>query len=369
MITKQQVQRFLFVCGIILTSYFLFVSLAQYTYPFIIAIFFAYLLNPVVDWLSTSFKLPRGLAVFLSIVFILTVITAIISILVVELINGTAYLANNLPESFKMFVQYMEQWITNEVMPIYEKLASIYQSLEPSQQKAILDHVKQTGENIASTGADTLQNFLQEIPTLLSKLPSYITVLIFSLMGTFFISKDWPTYKLMLRRKTSSNVRQSGVQVTTGLKRAFTGYIKAQFTLISITACIVLIGLFILRVDYAVTIAFLTGIVDILPYVGTGIVFIPWILYCYFTGNMYLTIGLSILFVTVVVQRQLMEPKILSQSIGVNPLATLVALFVGFQLWGFSGLIIGPTLAVVGNTLYQSGLFHSVAAYIKGEES
>ncbi|QDP40841.1 sporulation integral membrane protein YtvI [Radiobacillus deserti] len=369
MITKPQLQRLLFVCGVVVSSYYVFIYLAQYTYPFIIAILLAYLINPIVNKFVTYFRLPRGLAVFLSIAGILALITTILSVLVVELVNGTAYLAANLPDHFKVMVEFFEKWFMENIMPIYEKVASIYQNLEPGQQQAIVEQVKHAGENFASNGAAALQNLLENIPVFLGKLPNYITVLIFSLMGTFFISKDWPTYQKVLKSKTPVNIRDSGVKVTDGLKKAFTGYVKAQLTLISITASIVLIGLLILRVEFAITIAFLTGVVDLLPYVGTGIIFIPWIIYMFFSGNMYLTIGLSLLFLTIIVQRQLMEPKILSNSIGVNPLVTLVALFVGFQIWGFSGLIIGPTLAVIGNTLYQSGIIHSIYFFIKGENT
>ena len=72
------------------------------------------------------------------------------------------------------------------------------------------------------------------------------------------------------------------------MKKALLGFIKAQLTLISITLIIVLIGLLILRVEYAITIALITGIVDLLPYLGTGAVFVPWIIYEAVTGNIWL---------------------------------------------------------------------------------
>ena len=101
------------------------------------------------------------------------------------------------------------------------------------------------------------------------------------------------------------------------------------------TTVIVLIGLLILRVPYAITIAIITGVVDLLPYLGTGAVFVPWVIYVFFTGDTAFAIGLLILYIVVIVQRQIMEPKVLSSNIGLDPLATLVALFVGFKLFGF----------------------------------
>ena len=128
-----------------------------------------------------------------------------------------------------------------------------------------------------------------------------------------------------------SKARKSGKRVFLDLKKALFGFIKAQATLISITTVIVLIGLLILRVNYAITIALIIGLVDILPYLGTGIVFVPWIIYAAVSGDVPFAIGLSVLYIVVLVQRQIMEPKVLSSSIGLDPLATLVALFVGFK--------------------------------------
>ena len=132
---------------------------------------------------------------------------------------------------------------------------------------------------------------------------------------------------------------------------------------------IILIGLFILRVDYAVTIALITGFVDLLPYVGTGLIFVPWIIYQAITGNIGLAIGLAVLYVVVLVQRQLMEPKVLSSNIGLDPLATLIALFIGFKLIGFLGLIVGPVALVILTTLHRANVFRDLWTFIKGKET
>ncbi|MEM5598483.1 AI-2E family transporter [Niallia circulans] len=144
------------------------------------------------------------------------------------------------------------------------------------------------------------------------------------------------------------------------------GFLKAQLTLVSITTVIILIGLLILRVDYAITIALLTGIVDIIPYLGTGLIFVPWIIYEIITGQIVLAIGLSVLYIIVLVQRQIMEPKILSSNIGLDPLATLIALFVGFKLFGFIGLIVGPVSLVIVTSCIEQMYFMIYGNLLKG---
>lgn len=153
------------------------------------------------------------------------------------------------------------------------------------------------------------------------------------------------------------------------LKKALLGFLKAQVTLIAITAAIDFIGLVILQVDYAFTIAIITGLIDLLPYLGTGIVFVPWIIYMFFSGNFFLTIGLSVLYAIIIIQRQIMEPKIVSSNIGLNPLATLIAIFISLQFFGFVGFIVGPIALVILNTLHQARVFHDIWHFIIGREA
>jgi len=358
--------RFLFVTFIIITGCITVYYTAQYTYPFIIAIGIAFLMNPLVNLLENKAKVPRPLSVFFTIILILAAIIGVIVLLVVELIDGFNNLANIIPSHFKDLVSYVQGVITAQVIPFYQRLTTMINTLDPTQQEKVLEQIQTIGTKVAESGATWLKLLLNSIPSQLGKLPNLATIIIFSLLGTFFISKDWYKLKEKILQFAPEPLTVSSGNVLKGLQKALFGFMKAQFTLISITAFIVLAGLLILRVDYAVTIAMITGAVDLLPYLGTGLIFIPWIIYMFFTGNYFMTIGLSILYIIVIVQRQMMEPKVLSTNIGLDPLATLIALFVGFKMFSFLGLIIGPVTLVILNTLYRSGVFHDTWKYISG---
>ncbi|OOP64769.1 sporulation integral membrane protein YtvI, partial [Heyndrickxia oleronia] len=249
----------------------------------------------------------------------------------------------------------------------YNQAASLFKNLDAGQQDTIMTNIQTAGQKIASSAGNFLQNFFLKLPALVSWIPNAATVLVFSLLATFFISKDWNRLSRFSGKLLPERAMKSFRTVITDLKKALFGFVRAQLTLISITLVIVLIGLLILRVDYAITIALVSGIVDILPYLGTGVVFIPWIIYEAIVGNIPLAIGLGVLYTVVVVQRQLMEPKILSSSIGLNPLATLIALFVGFKLVGFLGLILGPVTLVIITTLHRANVFQDIWNFILGK--
>jgi len=360
--------RFLLVIGIVVLALYSFYFLSSITYPFLIGLIIAFMINPLVNFLEKKAKMPRVLAVFVALVIIIALFAGLVTLLVAEIVSGATYLAKVVPEHLDTLIDYIEDYFTAQIIPLYNQLTSVFNKLDVNQKDTIIGNIQNVGTNIGTTVGTFLKNLFGNIPNIISWFPNAATVLIFSLLATFFISKDWYRLSAMGGKLLPEKAKRSGKTVFVDLKKALFGFIKAQATLISITTVIILIGLLILRVDYAITIALATGIVDILPYLGTGAVFVPWITYAAISGNTGLAIGLGVLYIIVLVQRQIMEPKILSSNIGLDPLATLIALFVGFKLIGFLGLIVGPVSLVIITTLYRANVFHDVWAFIKGKE-
>ncbi|RSD27697.1 sporulation integral membrane protein YtvI [Mesobacillus subterraneus] len=360
--------RFILVIGAIILGALALFYVSKVTYPFIIGFLIAFLMNPLVNFFEERAKMPRALAVLVALMLIIAFFAGLITLLVVEIASGAEYLARVVPEHLVTLIDYIEHLFAAQLIPLYNQLTGLFQSLDAGQQDTIMDNIQNVGATIGTTAGNFIKNFFEKIPNILSWFPNAATVLIFSLLGTFFISKDWYRLSGLGSRLLPNRARTSGKTVFEDLKRALFGFIKAQATLVSITTVIILIGLLILRVDYAITIALVTGIVDIIPYLGTGAVFVPWIIYEAIAGDMSMAIGLGILYVVVLVQRQIMEPKILSSNIGLDPLATLIALFVGFKTIGFLGLIVGPVVLVIYNTLQRANVFRDIWAFIKGKD-
>ena len=360
--------RFLFIAVSIIAGGIILYFLSTITYPFIIAIVISLIINPIVNFFEKKLKFPRGIAVFISLIIILIIIAGLFSLLIVEIIAGLNYLSGHFPEHFKNLVLYIEQFFFMQIIPIYNQIASLINDLNTGQQTTIMNNFEKIGTDLAANVGEIFENVLKGLKNILSLLPNAATTLIFSLLATFFISKDWEKLKSYGIKLLPEKVKSSGGKVFIALKKALFGFIRAQLTLISITSLIVLVGLLILRVDYAITIAVIIGLVDLLPYLGTGLVFVPWIIYNIFTNEISMAIGLSILYIVVIVQRQFMEPKVLSSSIGLDPLATLVSLFVGYKLFGFLGLIIGPVVLVIIKTLHQADIFRDLWSFIIGKK-
>ncbi|MGO4888688.1 sporulation integral membrane protein YtvI [Anaerobacillus sp. MEB173] len=352
---------------IILTfvAYFMF----KISYPFFIGLLIAILINPFVNFLEQNTKCPRFLSVLLVLTLIIGIVTGLLTLLLAEIISGSNYLAQSVPSHFNILIKHIEAFFTTNIVPLYNQLTIMLHSLDKEHQMTIINYIQSTSTTLSDNVNSAIRSLLNGMTDGMMKLPNAATVFVFSLLATFFISKDWPRLLTTFHKYAPQKIIASGRNIFHDLKGAFFGYLLAQCTLISITTFIVLAGLIILKVEHPITIAIIIGIIDLLPYLGTGLIFIPWIVYTFFSGDQSLTIGLGILYGIIVIQRQIMEPKILSQNIGIDPLATLIALFVGYKLFGFIGLIIGPVLLVFIRTLYRTNIFHDMWNFIIGKKT
>jgi sporulation integral membrane protein YtvI len=335
-------------------------------YPFLIGIIFAFIINPVVNLLEKRARFPRWLSVSLSILLLLTILVTIVILVVIEIAAEINTLQKTLPLYIEDYVTQIQSFIMEDLVTFYDQFTAFYSSLEPEVQKNIETQVSTFTDQIVQLGKNSITGFLNGILAFIGAIPSMATAFIISMLASFFISKDLPKLRDRFLVYAPDRLHTSGGAVLKDLRKALFGFVKAQFTLISITFVIVLIGFIVLGVEYGLTIALVVAFVDLLPYIGTGLIFVPWIIYLFINGDYTMVIGLTILYGIIVIQRQIMEPKILGNNVGLDPLLTLFALFVGFQLFGLIGLIIGPVLMVILSALVRTGVIRDVWAFIKG---
>lgn len=143
------------------------------------------------------------------------------------------------------------------------------------------------------------------------------------------------------------------------------GFLRAQIILMAIASIVVFTGLTILRIDQAFTLALIVGVAEILPYLGSGTILIPWFIFLFLTGNISLGIGIAVVYGVTVAIRQSIEPKILSSSMNLNALSVLISLFIGYQLFGVVGVFLGPFILVLLVILKDVGVFHSLGHFVR----
>jgi predicted PurR-regulated permease PerM len=116
------------------------------------------------------------------------------------------------------------------------------------------------------------------------------------------------------------------------------------------------IGFTLLRIDYSVLIAVAVALLDILPVVGTGTVLIPWSLISLLIGKIPQGIGLLVLYITITVVRNIIEPRIIGARIGLHPLATLIFMYLGLHLFGVIGMLLLPLIIILLKNAQDAGV-------------
>ena len=181
------------------------------------------------------------------------------------------------------------------------------------------------------------------------QLPGSLVTLGTAVLSAYLIC---PRLSGLRRRLTVSRAWQSGWQpVLTRLGRNALSWLKAQCKLSAVTFVIVLAGLMLLRIRHKLVMALLVALVDAVPLLGTGTVLLPWALVCVLSAEPIRAVGLLGIYVTALLTRSALEPRWVGRQLGLDPLVSLIALYTGYRLWGFGGMILAPILTVTAREL------------------
>lgn len=209
---------------------------------------------------------------------------------------------------------------------------------------------------------DSISRAIPEIAGGIARsLPSALLFAGVTVISSFYFAGDMDvvnkSVKSVLPRSVSKHLPFLKERVFFTLKK----YLKAYLLLFLITFTELLLGFWILGVDYAMLLALAVAAVDFLPVFGTGTVLVPWAVILFFSKNYFLGFGLLVLYAVISVVRQIAEPKILGKSFGLHPLLTLVGIYAGYRLFGFWGMIAIPLLLAIATSILRGEAGHAGA--------
>ncbi|OBZ12053.1 sporulation integral membrane protein YtvI [Bacillus sp. FJAT-27264] len=332
-------------------------------YPLLLAWLLAFIMHPLVLLLK-DLRLPGWLAVSLSLLFYIGGTALVLTALITRLVKELIVLLQTFNLHTDQWRELLLSWGRNaSIQNIINQINQFYQD-NPGYHATIDSNISRTTETVGYAVTQLVTGFFNVILKLISALPSVGTITVVVVLAAFFLSTSWERHNGRITKWLPAPLLKPVSDIWQDLRKALFGYIRAQFILISITAVIVIAGLVVLGVKSAFAIGLMIGIVDLLPYLGVGIVMIPWLVYSYMTGNLALGIGLSVLYGIILITRQVLEPKVLASSVGLDPLAMLIGMFAGLQLFGMLGLILSPVILVTWNAFNRAGVFHVLHNYI-----
>ncbi len=223
------------------------------------------------------------------------------------------------------------------------KLSDIFGGSEGGAEK-VISFLEDMLGNILSSVGSAIPGILTGVA---SALPDILLGLVVTVIAAFYFTLDGEKFKKGVRSLLPEAAGQMLGHIKKEAAVAAVGYLRSYSLILLITFAELFFGLSVLGVEYSFLIAALTALIDILPVLGVGIVLLPWALISLMTRDIFLGAGLIILYVIIVGVRQFIEPKIVGESLGIHPLLTLAAFYLGYRLFGVAGIVIAPVLLVV----------------------
>ncbi|MGB4438693.1 MAG: sporulation integral membrane protein YtvI [Sedimentibacter sp.] len=340
-----------FIVTVYAVLYFIFVYMIHWVMPFIIGFLIALALRPVTKLVNRLVNSTgKGVALFVVAMFY-AVVAIIIWLLFTFLFAQITDLFNVMPDLYfnrlEPLLLEFNDWIVANTETISPDAANTISQVITNGISYISDIIKNVSINVVLF-----------VTTLISNFPLYLISVIFTIVLSVFISVEYNNLTTFIKRQLPDKFNATFQEARIFLTGTLWKMIKSYILILFITFVELLIGLTILDVTYALPIAAIVAILDIMPIVGTGGIIIPWAIVELILDNYRLGGGLLILYVTVTVVRNIVEPRIVGHQIGLHPIITITAMYAGLRLFGFVGFIIAPVIAILVKYLNDTGKIH-----------
>ncbi|CDQ40566.1 MULTISPECIES: sporulation integral membrane protein YtvI [Virgibacillus] len=335
------------------------------SYPFWIAALLVWMFYPLVRLIRSKVRVPNGLAVFVVLLISLAVLFGAITGIVFLIIFGVRRISEVLPQWIQTTSTQAQHFFNDSIFPLWQKIGNAMDVFTPKQQAQLQDSIASLGNRLAASLTQIGSSIVDGLTQLFIIVPSFLLAILFIFIAFYFIGKDWERIFYRAHQSIPTSIMEKATSFWNILKHRVFGFIRAQIILMFIASFIVFIGLLIIKAEHALTIAIIVGIAEIIPYLGSGTILIPWAVYMLFTGDIGMGIGLGLLYGITAAVRQIIEPKILSTSLNLHALAILISLFVGLQIFGGVGIFLGPLILIIGVIFKDIGVLNDLGNFIK----
>jgi sporulation integral membrane protein YtvI len=338
--------RTVFDVALILLTALLIMYILSFLLHIAAPIFIGYLIFLMIEPLA-SFLNKRGLKKTFAATF--SVLLFIVAVVAIFLLLGVILTVQiqNLIEIVPLYFDSVETLFLNTIQWVQTQL----NALPPD----VVDKAQDYSSIFFSEATSLVSGFLGGAFYMLTSIPTLLFNFLIGIVLAFFLSIEVEMWRRLLREKSPQSFRKAYFFLKDHVFSGIGAYLKAQMKLIGATFVIVLIGLLILRIDNAFSVALLAAFFDLLPLLGVSAVFIPWSIYLFIVGEISLGVWLLVLLGIVIVFRQFMEPRIMGDSLGVSAFTVLAFMILSLSLFGVAGVILSPLLIILIKALYENG--------------
>ena len=338
----------LYIVLVLIVVYLLF-KLGIFLFPFTLALFFSILTQPFSRFLQKKLKFSQKIATIVSIILFLVIFLAFISLSALRLSGEIYKLSINLNKYSKDFQSLWNHTIDR----VYSLLGYFPEGFD--------EQVKSSINGFIRMGTSKLGSFINSLINFITSIPTIILYICITILSTFFISLDKKKIMDFLEQQFPEAWINKVYNIKREMFNVLGSYIRAQIILMTICFFELLISFNILsflkfNLPYPLIFSIIICIIDALPILGAGAVLLPWSLISFATGDIKLGLALLGIYFLVLSVRQMLEPKLISQNLGVHPLVTLISMYSGFKFFGVIGFLIGPVVMIILKNVFSREL-------------
>ena len=343
----QLLKLILYIAAVMVGGFIFLRFLLPWAAPFIVAFALATVMEPLVRALQRC-RWKRGAAAGV-------VTLSFLGILVFLAVKLLSCMGSFAADSIEKLPQIMEKLAEN-IEGLSGRFAAVIASSPPGMAELLAQSTKSVSELLYTLPALLSQWLIDFLGRAAQKGPNILLFTVTAGIGTYFVSASFPKSTAFIMAQIPSSLKERFSGFGGDLKGSFGGFLRSQLILMAMTFVQLLITFLLLGVKNALLLAAITAFVDALPVFGTGIILLPWALYGLLLGNSLQGVGLLVCWLTVSLVRNCAQAKLLGDQIGLDPLASLLAIYVGWQVWSVWGMLLFPMLLVTLQQLNDKGI-------------
>lgn len=342
---------------VLLLCIFLLPKCIFFFMPFVIGWIISLIAAPVVRFFEEKLKVRRKGASVIVIVAVLAAVILLAYGIGAKLVKEGISFVNELP--------MLWEGIMEEFHQVGENLEGVYNRLPQDVQQTLDNIGSQMGDYFGSLMESVGTPTFEAVGNVAKQLPDIFLGVVMCILSAYFFVADKGYMSNIMKRYVPDSIRYRFDLIRRSFRNAVGGYFKAQFKIECWIYILLVIGLLALHVRYALLVALGIAFLDFLPVFGTGTVMIPWAVIEILSKDYKMAIGLLIIWCVGQLVRQMIQPKIVGDSIGVDAIPTLFLLFIGYKVAGVFGMILAVPIGIIVLNLYEEGVFDTTKQSIQ----
>ena len=338
------------------TVLFIYVGIKAIFYfmPFVIGWILSVIAGPLVTFLEKKLKIMKRLGSAITIILVLALCIGLIYLIISQIWEEISVLIRNFPSMYHDLERGLSQ-IGTQGSTLFERFPEQIQN----SWATLMNNLDDTASSLI--GEPTIE----VAGNVAKRIPSVLIGTIVAFVSAYFFIADKENLGEWVKKVVPKSITSRLLLVGENLKYAMGGYFKAQFKIMGVVFAILLVGFTLMQIRFSILLAIVIAFLDFLPFFGTGTALIPWAIYKFLVGDYKMVAALVILYGVTQLVRQLIQPKLVGDSMGLNPLYTLFLLYLGYRVGSVLGMIFAVPIGLILLNLYQAGAFDYILDDVK----